>query len=558
MGLECKKLWQMQYEKFVKIFDGIELPQALASIVENASKEICEFEMIIPVLGGFSAGKSSLINALLGENTLPVDITPVTAIAAEIRKGDSKVIAWKRSGETDEFKLNDIHAISSEKYNRIAVYTDSPFFVKYGDIVLVDMPGIDSNLDSHNRALHSYLPKAQAAIALTDIEHGSVKHSILLAMESFSYFGSRIAVLVSKADLKHLEDRTEVVQAIRRQMRDSTGEDFFVGCISADDGDLTDAYSALDLFSFNQRLGEVAGNALLSAADAAKKWLSRVAALTNADTKQIDSIIDDLESQKKAYKLARDEEAQALFRKFSENIPDQIINQVKDALEINISILSEAAKAKSDVFARTVSDVVRNELLIAIRQHAGEALQESTDIIASKINNSLDCTALDTKGFCDSTFDVSTFFKQLSKASSGINIFPVNYLAVILAVFEPLALVAVALFPLISRFFSESREDSINKKIRETIFPQIISKLRPEIVAQLKLIVTKYLEELDNSVQEKNALVEASLESHKLQKITTIKEAEEAKKEMECRIECVSKFIDEVKRMISSYSTKNH
>ena len=55
--------------------------ERVANIINN------EIFRII-VVGGFSRGKSSLINALLGEKLLPAKLTPTTALLTFIRYGE--------------------------------------------------------------------------------------------------------------------------------------------------------------------------------------------------------------------------------------------------------------------------------------------------------------------------------------------------------------------------------------------------------------------------------------------------------------------------------------
>ncbi|MCP2085919.1 UNVERIFIED_ORG: putative GTPase [Paraburkholderia sediminicola] len=45
-------------------------------------------QLIVPVVGSFSPGKSSLINTVTGDNLLPVAIAPETALPAELRFAD--------------------------------------------------------------------------------------------------------------------------------------------------------------------------------------------------------------------------------------------------------------------------------------------------------------------------------------------------------------------------------------------------------------------------------------------------------------------------------------
>ena len=54
---------------------------SLAALIHN----IKQAELIVPVVGGFSAGKSTLINSFLGCDLLPTAITPETALATELR-----------------------------------------------------------------------------------------------------------------------------------------------------------------------------------------------------------------------------------------------------------------------------------------------------------------------------------------------------------------------------------------------------------------------------------------------------------------------------------------
>ena len=48
-------------------------------------RRFAERELLVPVVGAFSAGKSSLLNAIMGSSILPMDIKPETAIPTELR-----------------------------------------------------------------------------------------------------------------------------------------------------------------------------------------------------------------------------------------------------------------------------------------------------------------------------------------------------------------------------------------------------------------------------------------------------------------------------------------
>lgn len=50
-----------------------------------------------PVVGNFSTGKSSMINAIIGKALLSVDITPETAVPTEIYYGNNKVYQYDKN-----------------------------------------------------------------------------------------------------------------------------------------------------------------------------------------------------------------------------------------------------------------------------------------------------------------------------------------------------------------------------------------------------------------------------------------------------------------------------
>jgi len=56
------------------------ISQDLAYLTEK----IRTFKVIVPIIGKFSSGKSTLLNRYLGENYLKTDIAPETAIATEL------------------------------------------------------------------------------------------------------------------------------------------------------------------------------------------------------------------------------------------------------------------------------------------------------------------------------------------------------------------------------------------------------------------------------------------------------------------------------------------
>lgn len=60
----------------------------------------------VVVVGEFKRGKSTFINALIGEDLLPVDVTPTTATINILAWGkDRSLMVYKKNGQVEEMPL---------------------------------------------------------------------------------------------------------------------------------------------------------------------------------------------------------------------------------------------------------------------------------------------------------------------------------------------------------------------------------------------------------------------------------------------------------------------
>ena len=85
-------------------------------------------ELIVPVVGGFSAGKSTLLNSFLGNEILPTAVTPETALATELRYSDSNYIeAVTASGAVERHQLADFARLkdNAQNFKNLRVYLNN-------------------------------------------------------------------------------------------------------------------------------------------------------------------------------------------------------------------------------------------------------------------------------------------------------------------------------------------------------------------------------------------------------------------------------------------------
>ena len=110
-----------QQEKCMKFIEGMEenVSKVESLNIEdfklNDLKEaVVNVELLVPVVGAFSAGKSSLLNSFLGKKYLTVDVSPETALATELRYSQEEYIqVVKNDGSLERFNIEEAESLKA-------------------------------------------------------------------------------------------------------------------------------------------------------------------------------------------------------------------------------------------------------------------------------------------------------------------------------------------------------------------------------------------------------------------------------------------------------------
>lgn len=176
----------------LKLDQSLEQAQvSVASLGDDFSGYRAEFDTIrqrlgeglfhLAVLGQFKRGKSTLLNALLGDDLLPTDILPVTAIPTFIQSGPQvgAKVYFLNSSEPREFVPEDDRSLAEflreyvteagnphNKYLVSRVEISHPAPLLQQGVVLVDTPGVGSTHKHNTEIAHQILPQCDAALFL--------------------------------------------------------------------------------------------------------------------------------------------------------------------------------------------------------------------------------------------------------------------------------------------------------------------------------------------------------------------------------------------------------
>jgi len=201
-------------------------------------ERLLEGRFHLAVLGQFKRGKSTLLNALLGESILPTSVIPLTAIPTFIRSGSMMLkVTHASSGKQEEIPCKSREELISvlEQYvaeeknpkNRLDVsqvdlYLPSPLLKK--GVVLIDTPGIGSTHLHNTEATLNFLPQCDAALFLVSADPPITEVEVDFLKKVASRV-PRLFFVMNKIDYLSDTERTEALSFYRNILNEHMGTD---------------------------------------------------------------------------------------------------------------------------------------------------------------------------------------------------------------------------------------------------------------------------------------------------------------------------------------------
>ncbi len=168
----------------------LDVPREALDTLQQAILQLDELFLIV-VVGEFNAGKSALVNALLGERLLPEGVTPTTSRVTLVKWGEQ--------------------AAENVVDQDFATYTHPLPLLQ--ELNIVDTPGTNAVIRRHERLTDEFVPRSDLVLFVTSTER-PMTESERLFLERIRAWGKKIVFALNKSDILDSQAAVDEVRSL--------------------------------------------------------------------------------------------------------------------------------------------------------------------------------------------------------------------------------------------------------------------------------------------------------------------------------------------------------
>lgn len=512
-------------ENFLSYIDEAREAAGLAQVpdagLDAVEKNIKEAELVIPVVGGFSAGKSSLINSFLGKDILPVAITPETALAAELHHADDSYIeAVAPDGAVSVHSISDFVALKEKagKLRNLRVYLEDESLKKIWPLVLVDMPGFDSPFEAHNQAILNYLNRGSYFVFLSSVEDGCLTRSMRSQIQDIHGVGKGFSFCLSKVNLRSAGEVEKVRANVAEQLEDYF--DYKEGVVLLDNNGGSSLNAILQAIDPDALFASLFSEILKENYFSLMQSIDLRSAALNGSKQQAEDAVAALKDAIERIERKKEAALKDIEKNYSMHHVSAIVEGVsRDLLEQKNGLVELAIKNK-DAFSREINEIARSALLREVRKAFKEVGDKIILDFSSSMRLEFSREGLLNEGMLERIESVSRVgleqaisamgsfserMKGKSEGPDGKDIYRVvaTIVGLTTAVVSPVLEALIIFLPDIIRFFAgDSQEREIRNQVEAKILVEVIPGVKAKVREALPQILSMQISSLINQVGE--------------------------------------------------------
>ena len=193
---------------------------ALARVI--AARERLVRPLAIAIMGEFSAGKSTFVNALLGEPVAPMGVLPTTSTINVFRRGPTGgARVHYRDGRIATLSPEEVqkflHALDDTEASRIRHVEIERTGRRTGDAAVVDTPGLNALDAFHEQVAREFLDEADAVVWVFSATRSGAATEVGM-LEELRDSGRQVLGVLNKVDTLDPAEQTELAEYLRKQL----------------------------------------------------------------------------------------------------------------------------------------------------------------------------------------------------------------------------------------------------------------------------------------------------------------------------------------------------
>lgn len=473
-------------------------------------KKAKDYRAKILFVGSFSAGKSALINSFLGnEEILAEDVEPMTALPTEIIYDEEEFVEIiGNNGDIERSDLNCLSLPPSIDSKKFILHLNRNQIKELENVVLVDMPGFDSNYENHNNAIAQYIDEASAYIFVIDVQNGTINKSGIDFLNEIQNYSKSIKFIITKSD--------KVVPSIVEEVKNSIESELcsiicnppcVVATSSRDTNCRATLKEILSSFNANSLFINKYGKNILSTIDRIIDCVQVEKEHISYDPYKIDLEIHKLDNEKQSLSKTLENQKSKLHKELQGKTLNAILSDVKAALTNSVDALSESARLGNENFQNKVCSIVRPIVIKSVQENVQISFENFIEQVQKNLNQGLNLetaqatahatqnTLLKLTDFARSTLPKLEKYSTLYKIVSTSLAVTTSYIAPAL---ELVIIFLPEIIGLINKIAENSNNESLKDEILHNIIPTICSDLRQKLSEKLQEIEDKQLVELQS------------------------------------------------------------
>lgn len=510
--------------------------------IESFIEQIDEFKVVTPVIGGFSSGKSSLINSMLDRQLLPTEITPETSIPTEVVYSSNEYAKKLVDKKWFNITLSDIEKnnYSYKETSLLNAFVNTPFLKEIANVKIVDIPGLDSGIEAHNNAIDNYLTFSLAYIITVDCEQG-LTESIILFLKELNLLNMPILIVVTKSDKKTDSDVDAMVNDVRLKVERIAGVNRFeITSASARKKDVeyvkeflrkiqnqaTDIFtkSYKDKININIKTFEQYLNTRLNKNDFT---LEEIGEQEKILVKQIDEIKEKLAKEKEKLNAEIEKCIQTTESKIRMNLETNAASFVNDLVN------------KRDLTS-SINSIARNSVLESIQSEINPRIMRYFSNIADMVNFD------NSKTFDFQEDQIKNQMNEMMKENVK-KLIPFALASIGLAIGGPIGLAVGALLSVLAdMFFANKKQNELREQAETKVRNEIIPNVTSQVIVSFRTSIHNYLieinEKIEESINKDKEIKEKGLEDLKRQKALAAEKQENMISELKGDLEKVKQL----------------